>query len=145
LLDPTKGKLMTILQGSLLGFALWTLAILGATTGGYRWSRILTGRSAINEFPADAPTGAGWYRRGVRAHANCIENLPVYTAVVVTAPSQAATSPLINALAIAFLCARVCQTVTHVGFTETARTVSIRFSFFMVQYTLMIALVVLLH
>jgi len=31
----------------LLGFAAWTLFILFTTVGVYRWSRILTGRTAI--------------------------------------------------------------------------------------------------
>ncbi len=135
---------MTILQGSLLGFALWTLALLLLTVGVYRWGRILTGRAAVNEFPADAPTGAGWYRRGTRAHVNCIENLPVYAVIVQAASMRGLAGPLVDVLGIGFLCARVAQTVTHVGFIETARTVSVRFTFYSVQFVVMVALVVLL-
>lgn len=40
----------------LLGFAAWTLLILFATVEVYRWSRILTGRTAI----------ASWRRRATR-------------------------------------------------------------------------------
>jgi uncharacterized MAPEG superfamily protein len=134
---------MTILQGALLGFALWTLAILTVTVGIYRWSHILTGRARINEFPADAPTGADWYKRGTRAHANCIENLPVFGAIVVTAPPTVA-NPLVDALAIGFLCARVVQSTTHMAFKETALTVSVRFSFYCVQLVAMFAIVALL-
>jgi uncharacterized membrane protein YecN with MAPEG domain len=134
---------MTILQGTLLGFALWTLAILAVTVGVYRWQLILTGRAAINEFPADAPTGAGWYRRGTRAHVNCIENLPVYTVIVLAASMRGLTGPLIDALGITFLCARVVQTVTHIAFTETQRTVSVRFTFFSIQLLIMLALIAL--
>ena len=135
---------MTTLQGALLGFALWTLAILTVTVGVHRWSRILTHRARINEFPADAPNGPGWYKRGTRAHLNCVENLPVLTAIVVTAPVQAQQQPAINALAVAFLGFRVAQSTTHIAFAETARTVAIRFSFFMLQVAIMLALVVLL-
>jgi hypothetical protein len=61
----------------LVGFAAWTVLLLLATVGVYRWSRILTGRVAIREFRADQIEGADWYKRAMRAHANCVENLPV--------------------------------------------------------------------
>ncbi len=60
----------------LLGFAAWTLLLLFATVGVYRWSRILTGRTAIATWRADESQGSEWYRRAMRAHMNCIENLP---------------------------------------------------------------------
>jgi hypothetical protein len=53
------------------------------TVGVYRWSRILTGRTAIAAWRADEQQGDEWYRRAIRAHLNCVENLPVYTATVV--------------------------------------------------------------
>ena len=51
----------------LLGFATWTLLILFATVGVYRWSRILTGRTAIATWRADEQQGSEWYRRAMRA------------------------------------------------------------------------------
>ena len=60
----------------LLGFAAWTLFILFTTVGVYRWSRILTGRTAIAAWRADEQQGGEWYRRAIRAHLNCVENLP---------------------------------------------------------------------
>jgi MAPEG family len=63
----------------LLGFAAWTLLTLFTTIGVYRWIRILTGRAAIAEWRADEVQGSEWYRRALRAHMNCVENLPVYT------------------------------------------------------------------
>ena len=59
----------------LLGFAAWTLLILFATVGVYRWSRILTGRTAIATWRAAEQQGSEWYRRAMRAHINCLENL----------------------------------------------------------------------
>ena len=73
---------MTIPMWMLLGFAAWTVALLLFTVGIYRWSRILTGRVPIREFRADRIEGDDWYRRAMRAHANCIENLPVFGAIV---------------------------------------------------------------
>jgi hypothetical protein len=69
---------MTIPVWVLLGFAAWTLLTLFTTVGVYRWARILTGRAAISERRADEVQGSEWYRRAMRAHLNCVENLPVY-------------------------------------------------------------------
>ena len=66
----------------LLGFATWTLLLLMATVGVYRWSRILTGRVEVRNFRADQVEGEDWYKRAMRAHANCVENLPVFGAIV---------------------------------------------------------------
>jgi len=45
------------------------LLILFATVGIYRWSRILTGRTAIATWRADEQQGSEWYRRAMRARA----------------------------------------------------------------------------
>jgi uncharacterized MAPEG superfamily protein len=133
---------MSTLHATLLGFALWTLAVLAFTVGVHRWSRILTGRSAIDQFPADAPAGPGWYKRATRAHLNCIENLPVLGAIVLVADAARVSGAWLDGLGVAILAARVVQTTTHVAFVETARTVSIRFSFYSVQLVAMIAMAV---
>ena len=133
---------MSTLHATLLGFALWTLTVLALTVGVHRWSRILTGRSAINEFPADAPAGPGWYKRATRAHLNCIENLPVFGAIVLVADAARVSGAWFDGLGVAILAARVVQTTTHVAFVETARTVSIRFTFYSVQLVAMIAMAV---
>lgn len=135
---------ISLLHMTLLGFAVWTLAVLVLTVGVHRWSRILTGRAAIHEFPADAPSGPAWYRRATRAHLNCVENLPVYGAIVVTASSAGVPSALLDALGVVVLGARVAQTVVHVAFAETARSVSVRFSFFALQLVAMVVMVVAL-
>jgi len=68
---------MTIPVWMLLGFATWTALLLLFTIGIYRWTLIFSGTVPIRDFPADASGGAEWYKRATRAHANCIENLPV--------------------------------------------------------------------
>jgi uncharacterized membrane protein YecN with MAPEG domain len=135
---------MTTLHATLLGFASWTLALLMFTIGVHRWSRILTGKAAIHEFPADAPAGPDWYRRATRAHANCVENLPVFASIVVAASAAGAKGAALDALGVGLLCARVGQTVTHVAFVQTARAVSIRFTFFSVQLAAMIVMIVVI-
>jgi uncharacterized MAPEG superfamily protein len=121
----------------LLGFAGWTLIILLLSVGVYRWSLILTGRRGIAAFSHDGSGGADWYKRATRAHANCIENLPVYAAIVLAARCAQLDDPLLDALACALLSARVIQSLVHISFVQTNRVVSVRFSFFMVQFICM--------
>ncbi len=134
----------SVLHLTLLGFAVWTLGVLAFTVGIHRWSRILTGKAAIHEFPAHAPAGPDWYRRATRAHLNCVENLPVYGAIVVTATSIGAAGRALDALAVTVLAARIVQTVVHIAFTESRRSVSVRFSFFSIQLVAMGAMAVVL-
>jgi uncharacterized MAPEG superfamily protein len=124
---------MSIPVWVLLGFAAWTLITLFGSVGWYRWSRILTGRAALSEFPADVPHGSGWYRRAMRAHANCVENLPVYAAIVVAIMATGVGSRSLDVLAIILLAARMCQTVVHIIFEPTNVAVGVRFGFFLTQ------------
>jgi uncharacterized MAPEG superfamily protein len=117
----------------LLGFAAWTVLLLLATVGVYRWSRILTGRMAIRNFRADQVEGAEWYKRAMRAHANCVENLPVFGAIVVALYVGNVGGALVDGLAAAILVARIMQSLVHVCFVQTNAVVSVRFGFFFVQ------------
>lgn len=118
---------------TLLAFAGWTVLTLLVGVGAVRWSQILTGKKALNEFPADVPHGSPRYRRAMRAHANCVENLPLLAAVVIAANAVGARGGALDGFAIAYLVARMLQTVTHVAFRETATAVAVRFSFFLAQ------------
>ena len=124
----------------LLGFAGWTLLILLLSVGVYRWGLILTGRRRIAQFPADAAGGAAWYQRATRAHANCIENLPVYAAIVLAARCAQIDDSFLNVLACTLLAARVIQSLVHICFVQTNTVVSVRFSFFFVQFICMAAM-----
>jgi len=125
---------MTMPVWMLLGFAAWTALLLLFTVGIYRWSRIFTGRVAIRNFPADAAGGEDWYRRATRAHANCIENLPVFGAIVFGLYVGNVTGPLVDVLAVTILIARIFQSLVHVCFVHSNAVASWRFSFFFVQF-----------
>jgi len=129
---------MTIPVWILLAFALWTIAVLLGGIGVRRWSQILTGRAQISDFHADEPQGSPAYRRAMRAHANCVENLPVYGAIVFALGAAQLTSPTLDAMAIVFMIARVGQSLVHMLFEETNTTVAIRFGFFFVQIAVML-------
>lgn len=126
----------------LLVFALWTIAVLMAGIGVRRWTQILIGTAQLTDFPADTPHGSIAYRRAVRAHANCVENLPVFAAIVFAITASGLVSPTVDALAVIFLIARVCQSLIHMALSETNATVAIRFTFFLIQIVAMIWLAV---
>ena len=124
---------MTVPIWMLMGFAAWTVLLLLATVGVYRWSRILPGRVAIRNFRSDQIEGADWYKRAMRAHANCVENLPVFGAIVFGLYVGNVTGALVNALAVTVLVARIMQSLVHVCFVQTNMVASARFGFFFVQ------------
>lgn len=131
---------MTVPQWVLLGFAVWTLLVLFGTIGVYRWSRILTGRVPISEWRADVAQGGEWYRRAMRAHLNCIENLPVLAAIVFCVTVAGAHGALLNMLALAVLVGRVCQTTVHLAFVQSNFVASVRFAFFLLQAICMLGM-----
>jgi uncharacterized MAPEG superfamily protein len=136
---------MTVPIWALLGFAAWTVLLLLLTVGMYRWSRILTGRVPIREFQADQVEGEEWYRRSMRAHANCIENLPVFGAIVLAIYVSGIGGPAVNYLSIGILLARILQSLVHVCLVQTNTVVAVRFAFFFVQlvsFLILISMVV---
>jgi len=124
---------MTTPIWSLLGFAAWTVLLLLFTVGVYRWSRILSGRVPIREFRADRVEGDDFYKRAMRAHANCVENLPVFGAIVLALYASGIHSVVADRVSIAILAARVVQSLIHVSFVQSNTAVSLRFTFFLVQ------------
>jgi uncharacterized MAPEG superfamily protein len=139
---------MTVPVWMLLGFATWTVLLLLFTIGIYRWSRILSGRVPIRNFPADAVGGEDWYRRATRAHANCIENLPIFGAIVLGLYVSNVASTLVNALAVTVLIARILQSLVHVCLVHTNTVASARFAFFFVQvvcFLWLVGIIVVTH
>jgi uncharacterized MAPEG superfamily protein len=133
---------MTIPVGVLLIFAMWTLATLFGSVGVYRWSRILTGRVPIGEWRADEAQGEEWYRRAMRAHANCVENLPVYGAIVVVIVATGAQGPVLDWAALTLIVCRICQTITHIALSSSNTAAAIRFAFFAAQAICMIVMAI---
>jgi uncharacterized MAPEG superfamily protein len=136
---------MSIPVWALLSFAAWTVTILMIGVGVYRWSLILAGKAELKSFPGDEPHGAPLYRRFVRAHANCIENLPVLAAIVIAAQATDAHSPTLDILSVAVVVARIVQTSAHLS-SGSNPAIAVRFSFLCVQLVAFIwmgALVVL--
>ena len=135
---------MTLTLWMLLGFAAWTIFILLVGVGVRRWLLIFRGKADLTSFPGDIAHGSNAYRRAARAHANCVENLPIFAAIVLTASAAHLHPPRLDALAAATLGARVVQSGIHMLFPETNASIGLRFSFYLVQVVAMITMIVLL-
>lgn len=124
---------MTVPIWMLLGFAVWTVVVLLFSVGVYRWSQVLTGRAEVKDFRADKVQGPDWYQRSMRAHANCVENLPVFAALVFVLYVNGISTAAVDAMAAIVMAARVCQSVTHIAFVQTNTVAFVRFLFFFAQ------------
>ena len=69
----------------------------------------------------------------MRAHLNCLENLPIYGAIVLVIVLSGAKSPALDGLALTLIGARIVQTLIHVSSEQTNLLAYLRFSFFFVQ------------
>lgn len=130
---------MTETDVSLLGYALWTI-ILVLSLGLLRTGLVVAGKKKANEFKPSGEDLQGIGARLTRAHANCYENLPIAGAVLLYAIATSQTA-ITDGLALAFLGARVLQSLTHIVSTSRP-AVLLRFAFFVVQIVILIIWIV---
>jgi uncharacterized MAPEG superfamily protein len=71
---------------------------------------------------------------------NCVENLPIFAAVVFCLTVAGADGGIVDMLALAVLLARICQTTIHLAFAQTNVVASARFTSFFIQAACMLAL-----
>jgi uncharacterized MAPEG superfamily protein len=126
---------MSALQ-ALLGFAAWTLLLIVAVFL-YRGMRFLGG-TPINHWPRQARPAddAPIVRRLEDAHANCLENLPLFAVIVLTAAALGRLAD-IQTLAPFVLYARIGQTLAHLSGTGPVN-VFVRAGFWFVQLALFV-------
>ncbi len=115
---------------ALTGFIAWALALL-LLMEVVRSVLVLTGRVPANEFRPDNANLSPFMQRLARAHANCIEGLPIFgglMGVALLTGQAAVTDPL----ALTLLAARIAQSLIHLG-SLSATAVTLRFTAFAVQ------------
>jgi len=127
---------------TVIAFAAWTLAVLMFGVGTRRFYLIFSHQAALTSFPGDTAHGNPAYRRAMRAHANCVENLPVYAAIVLSAETARLVPPYMDALALAVIVCRITQSCIHMLMPETNSTIAVRFSFFLAQVAAMIWMII---
>ncbi len=116
----------------LICFTLLT-AVLAISYPLQRVLMTLTGKAAANSWTRGAQTAPqpAWSVRVQHAHLNCLENLPLYAAVVIAAYISDQLV-LIEGLAMVYLALRVGQSLIHV-ISDSATFVFIRANLWLPQ------------
>ena len=115
---------------SLTGFVAWSLFLL-VLMEAIRSKLVLTKAVAANGFKPDNSNLSPFMQRLARAHANCIEGLPVFGGLMLIAV-ETGRSSITDPLAYAFLAARILQSVIHLS-SLSALAVTFRFAAFALQ------------
>jgi uncharacterized MAPEG superfamily protein len=108
----------------------WTLLLL-ALMEVLRSHLVVTGRSRSNEFTPDNSNLSPFMQRLARAHANCVESLPVFGGLLVVALATGRPE-ITDTLAPWLLGARVVQSSIHLA-SLSVLAVNARFTAFAVQ------------
>ena len=120
---------------ALLGLVAWPLLLVVLMVN-QRGLLVLGGKMAVNAFKPDGSnTPSSFGQRLVRAHANCLENLPLQAALLLYAIATAQTA-LTDPLALALLGARLLQSLVHLISTAPV-FVWLRFAAFFVQLAIL--------
>lgn len=97
---------------ALLLFTAWTLALMLIYVG-YRVSLVLAMRKPANSWMRGTATDdPPFITRAHHAHLNCVENLPVFAAIVLAAAALG-RSEVVDPVAAFVLYARVAQSAVH--------------------------------
>lgn len=132
---------MTPTAIALLGFAAWTLMMVGIL-GLARTGLVFAGKKKSNEFKATGEDLGSFGYRITRVHANCYENLPAAAAILLYAIATNQTA-ITDPLALVFLGLRLAQSTVHL--LSTARPmVTIRFALFLGQIGIQVYWILLL-
>ena len=115
---------------ALLGFIAWTLLLL-VLMEVLRSRLVVTGRVPANGFDPGNSRLSPFMQRLARAHANCLEGLPIFGGLLLLAV-VAGRSSVTDPLALVLLAARLLQSVIHL-ISTSPRAVSLRFTAFAVQ------------
>ena len=115
---------------ALTGFIAWTLLLL-ALMELIRTQLVLRGKVPANGFAPDNAGLSPFMQRLARAHANCVEGLPVFGGLLLVAIVSGRTA-VTDPLASIFLACRVFQSLVHLTSLSVA-AVSIRFTAFACQ------------
>ena len=115
---------------ALLGLISWTLILLSLMEL-IRTKLVLTGAVPANGFNPENSNLSAFMQRLARAHANCVEGLPVFGGLLLLATLTGKGS-VTDPLAYVFLGARVVQSLLHLASLSPA-AVTARFSAFAVQ------------
>jgi uncharacterized MAPEG superfamily protein len=115
---------------ALTGFIAWTLFLL-VLMEGIRSKLVVTKTVPANGFTPDNANLSPFVQRLTRAHANCLEGLPMFGGLMLVALATG-RSTVTDPLAFVLLGARIVQSSIHLASLSSA-AVTLRFSAFAVQ------------
>jgi uncharacterized MAPEG superfamily protein len=115
---------------ALLGFISWALVLL-VLMEVIRSKLVVTGQVAANGFNPENSNLSPFMQRLARAHANCIEGLPIFGGLMLVA-CMSGKSSFTDPLAYTLLAARIIQSTIHLASTSSI-AVTARFSAFALQ------------
>lgn len=115
---------------ALLGFLTWTLLLL-VVMEAMRVKLVATGEVRANGFNPENSNLSPFMQRLTRAHANCLEGLPLFGGIMLVAV-VAGRSAVTDPLAHVFLAARITQSIIHLT-SVSVPAVNARFAAFAVQ------------
>jgi uncharacterized MAPEG superfamily protein len=121
---------MTPTLAALTGFVAWSLALLLLMEAIRSWL-VVNGTVPANGFYPDNSNLSPFMQRLARAHANCLEGLPIFGGLMLVAV-VAGQSALTDPLAYILLAARILQSLIHLT-SISATAVTLRFTAFAVQ------------
>lgn len=115
---------------ALTGFVSWSLFLL-VLMEAMRTRLVVSGAVPANGFDPDNSNLSPFMQRLARAHANCVEGLPIFGGLMLIAvvTGRAAVT---DSLALVFLATRILQSIVHLS-SVSALAVTLRFSAFSVQ------------
>lgn len=115
---------------ALTGFISWALFLL-VVMESIRTKLVVTKKVAANGFAPDNSGLSPFMQRLARAHANCVEGLPIFGGLLAIAIMTSRTG-ITDTLAFWLLGARIVQSTIHLVSTSPL-AVSLRFTAFAVQ------------
>jgi len=127
---------------ALLGFLSWTLFLL-VLMEAIRAKLVMSGKVPANGFDPGNSNLSPFMQRLARAHANCLEGLPIFGGLMVLAV-VAGRSNITDPLAYVLLAARIVQSGIHLVSTSSS-AVTARFTAFTVQLGIAVYWAVRLH
>lgn len=121
---------MNATLAALTGFVAWSLFLL-VVMEVIRSKMVLLKEIPANRFQPDNANLSPFMQRLARAHANCVEGLPIFGGLMLVAV-LAGKSGVTDPLAFWLLGARIVQSSIHLA-SLSATAVTLRFSAFAVQ------------
>ncbi len=111
-------------------FIAWALILL-VLMEAIRTKLVLTKEVPANGFAPDNANLSPFMQRLARAHANCVEGLPIFGGLMLIGVVTAQTA-VTDPLAYVFIAARIVQSLIHLA-SLSAMAVTLRFSAFSIQ------------